>query len=438
MSKHEQYEELCALAMIGEVSATEMLDLRQHLSECAECREQYWEFTQFLLPQLSISSENDASFDTGYSGAERAQLRDAFLSRAQESGVSFSHDAIRGTADTAAQAVSPEYAPVKIRERWYVPPHEWAIAASVAALLYAGGYGTHLALAHRQGTAVPMAAAQPVSPSILSPTVQAAPEDATLVQLRAADEDYKKTIATLQQKLSETIAGLQTAQQTLATYETGQASLQDQLNDKNRQLTALEARAQGDAQSTADLRTQVAQLQQRLNDGQAILAANEIRIHDLSAQLSNQTASLGREQEMLSVGRDVRDLMGARNLHIIDVHDSNGTGKDRTSFGRVFYTEGKSLIFYAFDLDDKKVVNANYSFEAWGERLGQPSSVKSLGVLFVDDKAQRRWSLKVDDPRQLAEINSVFVTLEPRKGDADKPHGQRILYAYLGGQPNHP
>jgi hypothetical protein len=32
----------------------------------------------------------------------------------------------------------------------------------------------------------------------------------------------------------------------------------------------------------------------------------------------------------------------------------------------------------------------------------------------------------------------VFVTLEPRKGDSDKPHGQKILYAYLGGEPNHP
>jgi hypothetical protein len=141
---------------------------------------------------------------------------------------------------------------------------------------------------------------------------------------------------------------------------------------------------------------------------------------------------------MLAIGRDVRDLMGARNLHIIDVHDANGAGKDQKSFGRAFYTEGKSLIFYAFDLDDKKVVNANYTYKAWGERLGQPASVKSLGMLYVDDRAQRRWLLKVDNPRQLAEINSVFVTLEPRNGNGDKPKGKRILYAFLGGEANHP
>jgi len=120
------------------------------------------------------------------------------------------------------------------------------------------------------------------------------------------------------------------------------------------------------------------------------------------------------------------------------VHDANGIGKDRKSFGRIFYTEGKQLIFYAFDLDDKRGTNASYSYAAWGERLGQPGSVKSLGILYVDDKAQRRWSLKVDDPHQLSEINSVFVTLEPRAGEGAKPQGKRILFAFLGGEANHP
>jgi hypothetical protein len=435
MSKHEQYEELCTLAMIGEVSAAEMRDLRKHLSGCADCREQYREFTQFLLPQLSISSDNDTSFETGYSTADRKRLRKEFLTHAQESGKTFSREAMRGMENTTAPAsVSPVLAPAP----WYVYRHGWAFATSVAILLFAGGYGTHLALVHRQLVSIHSSEGQPLEAPLVSTNHHDGTADATLARLRATSEADTKIIATLQQKLTATIAALEAAQHTVTTYEAGQSTLQDQLNQKNSQLAVLQSQAQGSAQSANDLRVQVAQLQQRINDGQATVAANELRIRDLNAQLGIQTASLGREQEMLSVGRDVRDLMGARNLHIIDVHDANGSGKDRPSFGRVFYTEGKSLIFYAFDLDDKKVVNANYSFEAWGERLGQPSSVKSLGVLYVDDKAQRRWSLKVDDPRQLAEINSVFVTLEPRKGDTDKPHGQRVLYAYLGGEPNHP
>jgi hypothetical protein len=160
-------------------------------------------------------------------------------------------------------------------------------------------------------------------------------------------------------------------------------------------------------------------------------------VDDLSRQLNAQTVSLDREKELLNAGRDVTDLMGARSLHVVDVYDGDGTGKNKKSFGRVFYTEGKSLIFYAFDLDERKVVNAKYSYKAWGERQANPSSVKSLGILYADDKAQKRWVLKVNDPEQLAEIDSVFVTLEPHD-DAGQPHGKKLLFAFLGSSANHP
>ncbi len=421
------------MAMIGEISPTEMQDLRQHLSECTDCQEQYREFTQFLLPQLSISSDNDSSFETGYSAADKERLRKGFLERAQRSGFSFSREALRGPSTSEAPAMS-SIPPAKAPRTFY----RWALAASIAILLFAGGYGTHFAFVRwelpSQRDAVDATAARHGGQN----GHEASAANDALAELQATDAADSKTIEALEKRLSETVAALQQAQQSLKVYEAGQSALQDQLNAKNGQIASLQTRAQGDEQSAVDLRTQVAQLQQRINDNQATVAANELHIRELNDQLASQAASLEREQQLLSVGRDVRDLMGARNLHIIDVHDANGTGRDRKAFGRVFYTEGKSLIFYAFDLDDKQVMNANYTFEAWGERLGQPGSVKSLGVLYVDDKAQRRWSLKVDNPRQLAEINSVFVTLEPHNGDGDKPQGKRILYAFLGGEPNHP
>jgi hypothetical protein len=49
-------------------------------------------------------------------------------------------------------------------------------------------------------------------------------------------------------------------------------------------------------------------------------------------------------------GQDVRQLISARNLHILEVHDVDGGGKSARAFGRVFYAEGQTLIFYAFDL----------------------------------------------------------------------------------------
>jgi hypothetical protein len=419
--------------MIGEVSTTEMQDLRQHLSECAECREQYREFTQFLLPQLSMFSDNAESFETGYSAADKKRLRKEFLARAQRSGFSFSKEALSGPSTTAVPTMS-SFFPVHAERTLY----RWALAASIATLLFVGGYATHLALVQRE-----MASARgAVGTTAASRPGQAGHDsnsaDDAVAQRQAKDEADTKAIEALQEKLSGTTAELQKTQYSLKVYEAGQSALLEKVSEKNGQIATLQSQAQGNEQSANRLRTQVAQLQERVADGQAALAVNQLRIRDLNDQLAAQTASLDRERQMLAIGRDVRDLMGARNLHIIDVHDANGSGKDRKSFGRAFYTEGKSLIFYAFDLDDKKTMNANYTYKAWGERLGQPASVKSLGVLYVDDKAQRRWLLKVDNPQQLAEINSVFVTLEPRNGDGDKPQGKRILYAFLGGEANHP
>jgi hypothetical protein len=128
--------------------------------------------------------------------------------------------------------------------------------------------------------------------------------------------------------------------------------------------------------------------------------------------------------------------MGARNLHIIDVSDVDGDGKAKKSFGRVFLTEGKSLIFYAFDLGNKGNA-AKVSFQAWGQWEGQNRVAKNLGVFSIDDNAQRRWVVKVDDPEKLRNINTLFVTVEPL-GGAMRPTGKRLLYAYFGLQPNHP
>ena len=130
--------------------------------------------------------------------------------------------------------------------------------------------------------------------------------------------------------------------------------------------------------------------------------------------------------------------MVARNLHIIDVHDRDGDGKSQRAFGRIFYTEGKSLIFYAYDLADPRKLDAKVSFYVWGERLGAEKPIRSLGVFHNDDARDGRWVLTFDDPQVLAQINSVFVTVESSKKAIKEPSGKRVLFAFLGDKPNHP
>ena len=167
------------------------------------------------------------------------------------------------------------------------------------------------------------------------------------------------------------------------------------------------------------------------------MAAQDLEMQKLSEKLTEQTEILERERTLLAAGRDIHDLMGARNLHIADVFDVDSKGKDQRAFGRVFYTEEKSLIFYAFDLGDRNTEKRNASFQVWGTRGPAQNPAQSLGIFYVDDQKQNRWLLKFEDPRILAEIDSVFVTIEPPGGSA-RPTGRKFLYAYLNANPNHP
>jgi len=125
-------------------------------------------------------------------------------------------------------------------------------------------------------------------------------------------------------------------------------------------------------------------------------------------------------------------------LYIADVFDVDHSGKKRKPFGRIFYTKSKSLIFYAFDLDQQPGPRDAKAYEVWGSPAADQSHPVSLGLFYMDSEANRRWVFKSDDPAVLAQINAVFVTVEPR-GDHKTPTGKAFLYAYLRtAPPNHP
>ena len=64
-------------------------------------------------------------------------------------------------------------------------------------------------------------------------------------------------------------------------------------------------------------------------------------------------------------------------------------------------------------------------------------SVRNLGTFAIDDHEQRRWVLKVNNPKLLQGIDSVFVTAEVA-GNVGEPRGKKLLYAFIVGEPNHP
>jgi len=101
------------------------------------------------------------------------------------------------------------------------------------------------------------------------------------------------------------------------------------------------------------------------------------------------------------------------------------------------YTKGKSLIFYAYDLDGQTEAKNGNTFQAWGRRGPDREQALNLGVFYEDSASKKRWILRFDDQKTLAQIDAVFVTVEPN-GGSNKPSTKPLLFAHLRMDPNHP
>jgi len=249
-------------------------------------------------------------------------------------------------------------------------------------------------------------------------------------RMRSDIEALNTNLRNKDAQLSGTSAELKTVAGAADQLRSERESVEARLQQLQTELAASQAAAAG-------MQQEIALSRNHADDLAASLVADHSRLTELEGELKAKSEALDREQQLLAAGRDVRELMGARNLHIVDVYDTDGKGNNRRAFGRVFYTEGKSLLFYAFDLTKSSENDGKQSFQAWGEHFGNGRQAVNLGIFFADDKTQKRWTLKVDDPAVLAQIDSVFVTVE-QPGGGKKPSGHRLLYAYLSSSANHP
>ncbi len=415
MSSHKYYEELGALAAVGELSAEELAALKSHLLECELCSKVYAQFSHVVREELPALHKEAASWRDRIGRLfARNGYKERFLEKATAHGFRF----------------SPEVA-----TRWSV----WSgFEFGSFALKYAFIAAFAVVLVSLVVVSRELQRARSTSSAGIE-EVQRQLSEFEQERDRVNEElkGQAHVIANLRSQLAEAKATAQGSSDRAAVAAAADARLQGALDAELAKSSDLGSQLHDRDRRLADLNLQLDRLGGASAADKVAIASLQHDLEEMREELRAQRELLDREHGLLAANRDIRDLMGARNLHIIDVFDTDTKGKSRKAFGRVFYTEGKSLIFYAFDLNGTKVQNAKHSFQAWGERDGQNSSARSLGIFFVDDAAQRRWVLKIDDPRVLSQIDSVFVTVEPF-GGAEKPSGQKLLYAFLKNPANHP
>jgi anti-sigma-K factor RskA/putative zinc finger protein len=422
-SMHEHYRELVALSAAGELSSLEYEELQGHLVSCDACRREQSELVELFRQRLPLLQTADAA-------SGEAVLPRKFLKGGYERRFEAKAQAI-GLLPTSDQISIPGLW-AGVRSHLFVPS-VWA-AAGVLVLVGLLSILSNRRRAEQDVERMQSAEIQSLHNDNLSLRQQNAQlrnKPDLSIQLSQAQVENKTLLArynALALQLEETKASLEG-------LKTEASSAHDEESQTHRKLQQAENSVWS---LTVQLESASLQLQLATSTN-----GHEQQTHMLSLeqQLSATNESLDQTKRLLAADRDIRNLMSARNLHITDVYDINEKGKANRAFGRVFYTEGKSLVFYAFDLGDRKTNPAKNSYQVWGwqeaEERSSKQTAQSLGILYVDDKVDNRWTLKVNDPEVLAQIDAVFVTAEPL-GGSQKPTGKKLLYAYLLSNPNHP
>jgi hypothetical protein len=413
---HDEFIALCPLYFSGDISEEEWALLQIHMAYCDECHEkflQYQQITSDVIPAMAAVAA--AELDNG----------------AEESAASI--DAAERRLMSQLGSNLPEQERPPRRKFNWLPPRTLAafcalaIAGLISILFF--NLGQHSATQEVRSIPAHQLPPQPIS---TNPDPNA----------RQALQDAQGEIANLRQQLNafenrfkQANEVAESAQKQLEAERTTRSQIDSEKESLNEQLIAAQAEANSLRSRPASTSSDGAEQALRINALESKVRELRTALDEKDTALSDKDRMLALDKDFLAHDRDIRDLIGARNLYIADIFDTTENGRTAKQFGRIFYTKDRSLVFYGFDLDSQASHKQNVSFQVWGSGSERPTPV-SLGLFYQDD-THKRWVLRCNDAKSLARLDMVFVTVEP-PGGSNRPTGKPLLRAYLQIQPNHP
>ncbi len=437
---HDEFLELCALSASGELSQAEQKRLDQHLAVCPSCcqaLQQYESVIDQAIP--AIGAHEDLESLSPGPGWPQKDAEQRFLDRL----AGRREEEPKGNANDNGVKLSPFSGRLPSLPGDSAWNHMWAVyAAGILLFIALSLFAYRVGL--RRGSDMAKVA---ISPPQAHPALQ--DESALEAQLSDASHERQmartqinqrdKTIADLRRELAKQAAQIKemrAAQQQLeakakiGTDGTNQTDLLERQAELTKKLETSET-------TSRTVQAKLDSLAQQSAQDAARAKAADAKVNELTQLLQQRESELEEQDELLAHDRDIRELMGTRDLYISEVYDVGDTGETRKPYGRIFYTHGKSLIFYAYDLDQQAGVKRVATFQAWGRRGPDPQRAVKLGIFYEDSATKKRWVMKCNDPKTLAQIDGVFVTVEPNP-DSRKPSNNTLLFAYLKVNPNHP
>jgi hypothetical protein len=414
----EYFIELCALSTTDGLTMEEWRQLELHLSICASCRE--------------IKAQYDAVIATTIPAMAADQVQAGDDHRSDSWSIEQAEAALMARIELENIVPEKDLQPFTQTSKWQGLPWPYAGAAVFIVASLCLGYRIGVIRGH-SSTAV--TASSPLPIDKVQPDLNRL--KATYTPAPRTGEQRAENTAELRRQLQEGIREMAQLKEQLGRLKDELADSTSALNRNSQDRVALERQlslAQTDTQNLQDkLNANASQNSQ----GDAQAATLRTRVNGLTDSMRDKDQQIAQHEEMLEHDRDIRNLIGARDLYIAEIYDVAKTGKTQKPFGRVFYTKGKSLIFYAYDLDQQPGVKLASTFQAWGRKGIDQQHDINLGIFYQDDQNKKRWILKSNDPVTLAQIDAVFVTVEP-DGESSKPSGKPLLFTYLRLTPNHP
>jgi hypothetical protein len=436
MAPHEEFLELCAAATAGELTADERAKLDAHLAVCKECREASAEFEMAathgaaaLASELDRHEINPKTNDSW--SVEKAE--NALFKRLEKEQAAAKADFDR---EQVKQGQRFTYRPSQLR--WQ---ELWISLAAVLLLTLALGialYRTGI----KRGTDLALTKSEPPKDSGGSLEEQASDAGHERAQLLAKLEEQDHLIGDLKRQLSEqqkSISVLKAAD-SVRRDENGQSANGPPAGEgprRDQELAAAQAKLLELQRTIGNVNGQRDEITLRASTLEAKVEELTELVRERDREIDQKQAEVAKQQDLLEHDRDIRELMGARDLYVAEVHDVTSTGQTNKTYGRIFFTKAKRLIFYAYDLDAEPGLQNAGTFQAWGRRGPDKKQALNLGIFYEDNASKKRWVLKANDPKTLNDIDAVFVTAEP-DGGSQHPSGKQLLFAYLRVTPNHP
>ena len=361
---HERFRELCCLAVHGQISDDEQAQLNRHLAGCPDCREARSEFESIALIDLPAlkSRQSDKIVDQSLAGMDEDRLlADVLLlgNRAMHDANARVHENVSAT---------------RTGSTWKFGFSDLLAAAALVALTFMVIHS--LRLSTKLDARAPVS---PIAPGGATPVlaVKEPPlEGDSEVKARQEDLRAEKMLEVTRARLSQEISSLEHLEQDYRAMQARATAAEDQLAQKGHQLSAQAAELNAAKESIRSAEARVVGLQAQLLDATTTMKSAE--------EQRNQVASLEATAEHVSStsaslrDSEARELLGARDLHIMDVYDTDRNGKRSRTFGRIYYVNNKLLLFYAFDLSDREK-RRPIAFQAWGYQQPDSNEPESLG-----------------------------------------------------------